>query len=389
VVSLDPERTWFRYHQLFGDLLRLELRGTMPEQEPALHRRAAEWFSEHGEVVGAIRHTQAAGDWHHAARLLTEHSFSLALDGHAQTMQALVRAFPPGASADPELALVRATGELVQGHLNEAAAHLIETGNRDADRWGDGAGLTFVQLATAVLANGRGCYEVALAAARQASEDSPVQWFSIWALAELIEAASRTGVPEEAADAVRRLAEIARASGTDWVLGIEARSRALISRDESAEMLYREAIGRLGRTRLRVELGRCHLLYGEWLRRENRRVDAREQLRTAYEMLAAKGADGFAERAVRELRASGERVRSRVRTIDPPARLTERESQIARLASDGQSNAEIATELFLSPGTVEYHLHKIFTKLAISNRNQLHGVLIGSLAYSRAAPSGS
>jgi LuxR family transcriptional regulator, maltose regulon positive regulatory protein len=126
VVSLDPERTWFRYHQLFGDLLRLELRRTMPEQEPALHRRAAEWFSEHGEVVGAIRHTQAAGDWHHAARLLTEHSFSLALDGHAQTMQALVRAFPPGASADPELALVRATGELVQGHLNEAAAHLIE-----------------------------------------------------------------------------------------------------------------------------------------------------------------------------------------------------------------------------------------------------------------------
>jgi hypothetical protein len=169
-----------------------------------------------------------------------------------------------------------------------------------------------------VLANGRGCYEVALAAARQASEDSPVQWFSIWALAELIEAASRTGVPEEAADAVRRLAEITRASGTDWVLGIEARSRALISRDESAEMLYREAIGRLGRTRLRMELGRCHLLYGEWLRRENRRVDAREQLRTAYEMLAAKGADGFAERAVRELRASGERVRSRVRTIDPP-----------------------------------------------------------------------
>ena len=154
-------------------------------------------------------------------------------------------------------------------------------------------------------------------------------------------------------------------------------------------MLYRDAIGRLGRTRLSVQLGRCHLLYGEWLRRQNRRVDAREQLRTAYEMLAAVGAGGFAERAARELRASGERVGARERTIDPPARLTERESQIARLASDGQSNAEVATELFLSPRTVEYHLHKVFTKLTISNRNQLHGVLIGGLAHSRAIPSGS
>jgi len=124
VVSLDPERTWFRYHQLFADLLRLELRRTLPEQMPALHRRAAEWFSEHGEVVEAIRHTQAAGDWPGAARLLADHSFSLTLDGQAQTIRALVRAFPPGAGADPELALVRAIGELVQGHLDEAAAHL-------------------------------------------------------------------------------------------------------------------------------------------------------------------------------------------------------------------------------------------------------------------------
>ena len=124
VVSLDPERTWFRYHHLFGDLLRLELRRTLPEQVPALHRRAAGWFAQHGQVVEAIRHTQAAGDWHDAARLLADHSFSLTLDGQAQTIQVLVRAFPPGAGADPELALVRAGGDLVQGRLDEAAAHL-------------------------------------------------------------------------------------------------------------------------------------------------------------------------------------------------------------------------------------------------------------------------
>jgi LuxR family maltose regulon positive regulatory protein len=123
VVSLDPERTWFRYHHLFGDLLRLELRRTLPEEMPVLHRRAAEWFSEHGEVIAAIRHTQAAGDWPDAARLLADHSFSLTLDGHAQTIRALVRAFPPGAD-HPELALVRAGGDLVQGRLDEAAAHL-------------------------------------------------------------------------------------------------------------------------------------------------------------------------------------------------------------------------------------------------------------------------
>src|SRR6266568_5538731 len=123
VVSLDPERTWFRYHHLFGDFLRLELRRTLPEEIPALHRRAAEWFSGHGEVLDAIRHTQAAGDWHDAARLLADHSFSLTLDGYAQTIQALIRAFPPGADY-PELALVRAGGDLVQGRLDEAAAHL-------------------------------------------------------------------------------------------------------------------------------------------------------------------------------------------------------------------------------------------------------------------------
>ncbi len=253
------------------------------------------------------------------------------------------------------------------------ALELIEAATKDAQRRGEGGGLSFARWATAVLCNSLGRYEQALAAAQQASEDSPADLFANWAAAELIEAAARSGVPELAANALNRLSATAFASGSDWTLGVEARSRALLSEGETVETLYREAIDRLGRTRLRVELGRAHLLYGEWLRRENRRIDAREQLRTAHQMFAAMGADGFAERAARELLATGERVRKR--TADAPGRLTAREAQIARLAGDGLSNPEIAARLFMSPRTVEYHLHKVFTKLAISSRNQLHAVL--------------
>jgi DNA-binding CsgD family transcriptional regulator len=253
------------------------------------------------------------------------------------------------------------------------AFELIEAGTKDAERRGEGAGLSFVQWATAVLCNGLGRYEHALAAAQQASEDSQGDLFSNWAVAELIEAAARSGVRKLAVGALQRLEATARASGTDWALGVEARSRALLSEGQNAETRYREAIDRLGRTRLRLELARAHLLYGEWLRRENRRIDAREQLRTAHQMLSGMGADGFAERAARELRATGERVRKRATYA--PARLTAREIQIAGLAGDGLSNPEIAVQLFMSPRTVEYHLHKVFTKLAISSRNQLHSVL--------------
>jgi DNA-binding CsgD family transcriptional regulator len=188
-------------------------------------------------------------------------------------------------------------------------------------------------------------------------------------MAELIEAAARTGRPERAADAIRRLSELTTIAGGDWALGIRARSRALLSDGESAEYLYREAIDRLSRTRVRVELARAHLVYGEWLRRQNRRVDARDQLRTAYEMLTAMGIDGFAERARRELLATGETVRKR--TDESARQLTGQEAQIARLAGEGNTNPEIGAQLFLSPRTVEYHLHKAFRKLGISSRREL------------------
>ena len=176
-------------------------------------------------------------------------------------------------------------------------------------------------------------------------------------------------MPERATDAVRRLSESTSASGTDWALGVEARSRALLSEGETADRLYREAIERLGRTRMRAELARAHLVYGEWLRRENRRIDAREQLRVAHEMLTAMGMEGFADRARHELLATGETVRKR--TVDTLTDLTAQEAQIAKLARDGRTNQEIGSQLFISPRTVEWHLGNVFTKLGITSRKDL------------------
>jgi ATP/maltotriose-dependent transcriptional regulator MalT len=182
---------------------------------------------------------------------------------------------------------------------------------------------------------------------------------------------------------LERLAKTTSAAGGDWALGLQARSRALLSAGEYAERLYREPIERLGRTRVRAELARTHLLYGEWLRRENRRVDAREQLRAAYKMLTVMGIDAFAERARRELLATGETVRKR--TVETAGQLTAQEAQIAQLARDGLSNPEIGAQLFLSARTVEWHLRKVFTKLGISSRRQLRGVLPGTRQQARSA----
>ena len=225
---------------------------------------------------------------------------------------------------------------------------------------------------TALYYNGLGRYQDALTAANLATEYSAALGFGLWALPELVEAAARSGEHAVAVAALERLRATTGPSGTDWALGIEARCRALAlasGSDLAAEAHYTESIDRLGRTRIAVHLARSRLLYGGWLRRGKRRIDARVQLRTASEMFAAMGADAFAARADRELAASGERVPKRA--VKPVLDLTPQEAQIARLASEGQSNPEIAGQLFISPRTVEYHLHKIFTKLDITARGQL------------------
>jgi DNA-binding CsgD family transcriptional regulator len=195
-----------------------------------------------------------------------------------------------------------------------------------------------------------------------------------WAAVELVEAAARSGRNDVTADALRRLAERTTPSGTDWARGVEARSRALLSEDNTAGRLYLESIERLGRTRVRVDLARAHLLYGEWLRRRRRRVDAREQLRIAHDMLDAMGMEAFAERARRELQATGETARKRT-IASGDEQLTAQEAVIARMARDGLSNPEIGVRMFISARTVQYHLRKVFTKLGIESRSQLDRVL--------------
>jgi DNA-binding CsgD family transcriptional regulator len=258
---------------------------------------------------------------------------------------------------------------------NEAkATPLIEVSKTEVVRRGEGAGLSLVHWATAVLHNGLARYEDALGAAQQAREDTNASWWSNWALPELIEAGARTGEAELAADALGQLFETTIASGTDWGVGIEARSRALLSHGNAAERLYRHAIATLERTRLRVDLARARLLYGEWLRREHRRLDAREQLRTAHELFSQFGTEAFAERARVELLATGERARKH--TPDTREDLTPQEPQISRLAAEGARNQEIAAQLFISPSTVDYHLRKAFRKLGVKSRTQLaHHVL--------------
>ncbi len=252
------------------------------------------------------------------------------------------------------------------------ALELIEAEIEHATRRDEGRGIALAEHTASVLFNGLGRYEAAMEAADRAGQYDDFG-FRGWTLIELVEAAVRSGEPERAARALERLTEATSLSGTNWARGIEARSRALLSEEQVAEDLYCEAIERLGRCRIRVHLARAHLLYGEWLRREKRRVDAREHLRTAHELFVTMGTEAFAERAARELLATGERARKR--TPDTRDQLTPQELQIAQLASQGYSNPEIGGRLFISPRTVEYHLHKVFTKLAISSRNQLESVL--------------
>ena len=209
--------------------------------------------------------------------------------------------------------------------------------------------------------------------AEPATEESYLPLSTQLVLPELIEAAARTGRTDLARQALDRLSAMTTIAGSDWAKGLEARSRALVSEGREAEQHYAEAVERLGRTPLRPELARAHLLYGEWLRRENRRLDARHQLHAAYDLFTAIGAEAFAERARRELLATGEKVRKR--EVDTHDQLTPQEEHIVRLARDGRTNPEIAAELFLSTRTVEWHLRKVFAKLGITSRRDLHNTL--------------
>jgi DNA-binding CsgD family transcriptional regulator len=251
----------------------------------------------------------------------------------------------------------------------DLASRLIAGARDEAASGHEGRVVTFADYADAVLHNGLGRHDVARDAARRVFDRDVVGGYQVLAVAELAEAASRTADSALVSTALARLAERAQGTPTDWALGIEARLEAFLARGAAAEDLYRESIERLGRAGARVEVARGHLLFGEWLRRDGRRVAAREQLRTAHAMLAAMGLAAFAERARRELVATGEKVRKR--TLGSSEKLTPQEFHITRLAREGLSNPEIGTRLFLSPRTVEWHLHKVFTKLGVSSRKQL------------------
>ena len=256
------------------------------------------------------------------------------------------------------------------------ALPLIESTIRDAGTSGQGLSIQWAEWVSAILFNGLGLYARALASAQRAAEQLVQLQHSPWALTELIEAAVHIGKPDIAAGALGQLMAATAPSSTDWGRGIQARCRALLSKGESAEPLHREAIERLARTRRRPDLARAHLLYGEWLRREHRRVDARVELRAAHDQFASIGMEGFAERARAELQVTGEKVRKR--TVETRDDLTAQERQIAALARQGLSNQEIAARLFLSPRTVEWHLRNAFMKLGIHSRRELTHVLSSS-----------
>jgi DNA-binding CsgD family transcriptional regulator len=324
------------------------------------------------------RHVQLARDVGALSELpvaLTARAFVLLFAGELVQAAALVQELQAAMEATgTTLAPYAGMGlEAFRGRQAETAA-LVDATIEDVSLRGEGNGIAVAQWATAVLNNGVGDYLNAMTAAQSAT-DHPGEIVSpAWALAELVEAAARSGRSDIATEALRRLTVITSAGDTNWALGVEARSRALLSDGDAAERLYLESIERLGRTRIRADLARAHLLYGEWLRRQRRRVDARAQLRIAHDMLDDMGMDAFAERARRELQATGETTRKRnVTTADE--QLTAQEALIARMARDGLTNPEIAARMFISARTVQYHLRKVFTKLGIESRTQLDRVL--------------
>jgi DNA-binding CsgD family transcriptional regulator len=327
---------------------------TMLEQQVRLARAAGALDQLPIDLAALGTATAWSGDFPAAAALIAESDAVCAATG---------------SRAAPFTAMMLAS---LRGDQDEAIP-LIDATIAEATAGGQGIAVAYAHWAASILGNGLGRYADALAAARQASADRATLYISMWALPELIEAAVRSRDTRLASQALGWLTEPAQAGGTDFGLGMQARARGLLTDGPAAEDCYREAIERLGRTRLGPELARAHLLYGEWLRRENRRADARAQLRTAHEMLATIGMAGFAERARRELVATGETVRKR--TAGAPDALTAQEGSIARLARDGLTNPEIGAQLFLSARTVEWHLRKVFSKLGIGSRRELPAAL--------------
>ncbi|MFF0084863.1 AAA family ATPase [Streptomyces canus] len=334
------------------------------------------WDDEHWHAA-ATRHvtvTRAAGALSALPDALDSRVFVHLIAGELAAAESLIEetAAVCAATGNSSMPRLGPLGLAVWRGREGEARTLIDAVLVGAVPRGQGSIVTVTRWYEAVLCNGLGQYAQALAAAREAAAEQREFTWPRWSLVELIEAAVRSGSPESATDVLERLSEATRASGTEWALGVEARSRALLSEGDSAERLYREAIERLGRTRVRMELARVHLLYGEWLRRENRRVDARAQLDIAHEMFVRFGAEAFAERARGELQATGAKVRSR--TVATPTALTPQEAQIARLAGKGLTNPEIGAQLFLSRHTVEWHLRKVFSKLSISSRREISGI---------------
>jgi DNA-binding CsgD family transcriptional regulator len=362
-----------------------ELRWLWLTTSAALHL----WDDEHWDVL-SVRYIELAREVGALAELplaLSTRSMMLLFAGDLTTVAALTnegRAVTEatGSQFAPYAAMGLAA---LQGRQAEVSA-LVEATVNDVSVRGEGIAVSCAQWTNAVLHNGLGLYPEAMRAAQQSLyhqeyPDMHYPGIANWAAAELVEAAARCGMTEVAADTCRWLAEMTSASGTDWALGVEARSRALLAEGKSAESLYRESITYLGRSLVRAELARAHLLYGEWLRRQRRRAEAREQLRIAHDMLQSMGIRGFAERARRELRATGETARKRADAAGNQ-QLTAQESHIAALARDGMSNPEIGARLFLSPRTVQYHLSNVFAKLGITSRNQLGLALPGEPAVS-------
>jgi DNA-binding CsgD family transcriptional regulator len=327
----------------------------------------ARWERISERHVQIARETGALGELPLA---LTQRVYAHLFAGELTTAASLVDEIRAAAEATgSNLAPYGAVGLLALRGREREVVSLIDESRNDVTQRGEGAGLSVLDWAQAVLYNGLGRYEQARAAALRVAEHPHDLGTSNWGMVELIEAAVRAGTSELAADARSRLAEMARMSGTDWALGIAARSEALLTEGQRAEGLYVEAVDRLGRSRMAIDLARAHLLYGEWLRRQRRRLDARRHLRSAHDLFSDFGMEAFTERARVELEATGEHARRR--TVDTLAQLTPQEAQISRLVAQGNTNREIAAQLFISPSTVEYHLRKAFWKLGVKSRTQL------------------